>query len=150
MNYLVPLTTLALLFVANAQAGDRDTCDYPKCSPSDYLAIWPIAKADCDTINESSCEYRWSPPPEVYLDCYYHYYSYACQVWPQGPELSYAWSSSGYLSNPTPASGSEAWVDCTGPVSPPRGGSIAVTVFGPQGYSRTTAVSVSCRNDEIP
>ena len=151
MKCLLPLTTLALLLSSSAQAGNRELCDYPhECSSNKYLAIWnpDDPQADCDTTPRS-CEPRWLPPPDVYLDCYYVGYSYVCEAWPQGPEISYSWSSTGFLGTPFPSNGSQAYVDCTSPVTPPRGGTVTVTVIGPLGYSTTGMVALTCRDNEI-
>lgn len=144
------LAALPLLPAAYAQTQDNGLCGFEESCPSSthYEAIYPAASGD--RCSQKYCPSRDDPVPYVLLQCYRDFGGYDCEAWPQGEELTYGWSSTGYVRIDGPLSDTSPVRHATcSSTGLNRGGSIQVTVTGPNGLSKSESVSVSCGWDDI-
>lgn len=138
-----------LLWAPHVSAQDNGLCGFEdSCPVQTYAALYP-AKSGPDRCAEKSCVSVYDPVPYVLLQCYRDTGGYDCEAWPRGDGLTYGWSATGYLRIDGPYSNTYPMrhVTCISP-GVNRGGSIHVTVTGPNGLSKSEWISVSCGWDQ--
>lgn len=133
---------VALLLAA--QAGAAPHCPVLSCgSGDDYVIQVGLSGDDCET-EVLRCTSARVSPPTARIDCHADGSGHACEAWPQGEGLAYAWFVDGALLLLEPASGSSPLqlVACDG--SAGSDGVLSVEVVSPFGLSASAQVHLSC------
>lgn len=129
------LLLLLLLFPLIAFAAP-DPCPPKQCGGNEYEVFF-LKNPRC-----KSCLGSGEAPSPVLLQCFRQGSVYNCEVWPQGPGLTYHWTSTGQIS--LFPEGSTAWPYQSISCLTSSGGHVQVEVESPFGLRATQQMQVNC------
>ncbi|WP_257387868.1 hypothetical protein [Tahibacter caeni] len=108
------------------------------CESGCYVFVAPSTDNSCDSVNALVIDHAPAdqPPPDPQLKCERNTTGYSCTAWPQGDNLSYAWSASdNSAADAYPTADATREFDCNAK-------DVSVTVVSPAGASAETSVSL--------